>query len=66
MGWEFAVGRCKPSHLGHINNKVLCIAQDLCLISWISHNGKEYFEKGMYMCVKLNSSCSTAEIGATL
>ena len=54
MDWEFGVGRCKLLHLEWVNNKVLLYSTGNYIQSLgINHNGKEYFKKRMYICVKL-------------
>ena len=43
MAWEFGVGRCQPSHLEWINNKILLYRMGNYTQSpVVSHNVKEY------------------------
>ena len=43
MDWEFGVGRCKPSYLEWINNKVLMYSTgNYIQYPVIHHNRKEY------------------------
>ena len=65
MDWEFGVGRCKLLHLEWINTKVLLYSTgNYTQYPVINHNGKEYKEKNVYICIT-ESLCCTAEMGTT-
>ena len=65
MDWEFGVGRCKLLHLELINNKILMNSTGNSIeYPVIDHNGKEYKNKNVYMCIT-ESLCCTAETGTT-
>ena len=52
---RLGVGRCKLLHLECINNKgLLYTTRNYIQSPEINYNGKEYFKKGKYVCVKLS------------
>ena len=52
MDWEFEISRCKLLYIEWINNMVLLYSTgNYIQYPVINHNGKEYFKKGMSLCV---------------
>ena len=52
MEGEVRVSGCKLLYIGCTNNKALLYSTKNCIqYSMISHNGKEYFKKNVYICV---------------
>ena len=61
--WEFGMSRCKLSHIGWINSKVLLHSTGNYIQNTvITHNGKENEKEYMYMTESL---CYEAEINTT-
>ena len=66
MEWEVGFGRCKLLYIEWINNKVLLYGTgNYIQYLMINHNGKEYEEKNIYICITESLGC-TAEINTTL
>ena len=60
IDWESGISRCKLSHVGWINNKVLLYSTgNYIQYPVINHNEKEYIHI-------VGSLCCTAEINTTL
>ena len=60
------VSRCKLLYREWINNKVLLSGTETYIqCPGISHNGKEYFKKNVYICIT-ESLCCTAVLNITL
>ena len=52
MEWEVGVSRCRLLLIEWINNKVLLYnTESHSQYSMISHNGKEYLKKNVYMYI---------------
>ena len=52
MDWGFGIDRCKLSHTGWINNKVLFYSTGKYIqYPVISHNGKEYEKLHIGICI---------------
>ena len=63
--WEFGMSRCKLSHIGWINSKVLLHGTGNCIqYTVITHNGKEYEKEYIYIYMT-ESLCYEAEINTT-
>ena len=66
MEWEFGVSRYKLLYIEWIHNKVLLYSTENYIpYTVINHNGKEYKNKNVYICIT-ESLCCTAEINTTL
>ena len=65
MEWEFGISRCKL-FIEWIKNKVLIYSTgNYVQYPVINHNGKEYKNENVYMCIT-ESLCCTEEINTTL
>ena len=52
MEWEVGVSRCKLLYVEWINNNVLLYrTENYMQYPMISHNGKEYLNKNVYICI---------------
>ena len=66
MDGEFGISRFKLVYIGCINNKVLLYGTGNYIeYPEVNHNGKEYLEKNVYICIT-ESLCYTAESNTTL